>query len=107
MRNKIRLKNLNYGFWRFDKYKNIYKILNGGWHFSFLGNPEMISSKIKSYTHLEYDKNEFTDIEKIKKRILELRDPYDREKKLIKVEINKNFPDYIENNKEYLKDLIY
>ena len=63
--------------------------------FFFLGNPEMISSKIKSYTHLEYDKNEFTDIEKIKKRILELRDPYDREKKLIKVEINKNFPDYI------------
>ena len=107
LRNKIRLKNLNYGFWRFDKYKKIYKILNGGWHFSFLGNPEMISSKIKSYTHLEYDKNEFTDIEKIKKRILELRDPYDREKKLIKVEINKNFPDYIENNKEYLKDLIY
>ena len=103
---KIRLKNLNYGFWRFDKYKNIYKILNGGWHFSFLGNPEMISSKIKSYTHLEYDKNEFTDIEKIKKRILELRDPYDREKKLVKVEINKNFPDYIKNNKEYLKDLI-
>ena len=106
LRNKVRLKNLKYGFWRFDKYKNIYKIFNGGWHFSFLGNPEIISSKIKSYTHLEYDKDEFTDVEKIKKRILELKDPYDRGKKLTKVEINEDFPDYIKNNQENLKDII-
>ena len=30
-----------------------------------MGNPEIISSKIRSYTHLEYDKDEFRDVEKI------------------------------------------
>ena len=71
-----------------------------------MGNPEIISSKIRSYTHLEYDKDEFTDVEKIKKRILELKDPYDRGKKLTKVVIDGNFPDYIRNNQENLKDII-
>ena len=107
LRNKIRLKNLKYGFWRIDKYKNIYEILNGGWHFSFLGNPELISSKIKSYTHSEYDKNDYTNIENIKKRILELKDPYDRDKKLMKVDIDENFPDFIRKNKEILKNIIF
>ena len=106
LRNKTRLKNLRYRFWRIDKYKKIYKISNGGWHFSFLGDPEMISSKIKSYTHSEYDKNDFTSIDQIRKRISELKDPYDRDKKLIRVKIDKSYPDHIINNQEYYKKLI-
>ena len=68
LRNQVRLKNLNYPFWRLDKFRKIYKIENGGWHFSFLGSPELISSKIKSYVHDEYDIQAFTNLENIKKK---------------------------------------
>ena len=106
LRSKIKLKNLKYKFWRVDKFKKIYELSNGGWHFSFLGNPENISSKIKSYTHSEYDTKEYTDLEKISERILNLQDPYDRGKKLQKLFIDDSFPKYIQENKDKLKNLI-
>ena len=106
LRSNVKLKNLKYNFWRIDKFKKIYEINDGGWHFSFLGSPETISSKIKSYTHSEYDTDEFTDLTKINDRINNLQDPYDRNKKLQKLEIDNTFPKYIQNNQEKLKDLI-
>tara|TARA_B100000700_G_scaffold34192_1_gene33020 strand:- start:59 stop:865 length:807 start_codon:yes stop_codon:yes gene_type:complete len=107
LRDKVRLKNLKYSFWRFDKFKKIYKIENGGWHFSFLGNAEFISSKIKSYVHSEYDQEKYTKIEEINNRIKNALDPYDRKKKIITVPIDKTYPEFIYLNKEKLKDLIY
>ena len=106
MRDKVKLKNLKYKFWRFDKYKRVYKVDNGGWHFSFLGDPKFIASKIKSYTHNELDKDEFTNLDKISQRIVNFKDPFDREKELIKIDIDSTFPDYILNNKEKFKDWI-
>ena len=106
LRSNVKLKNLKYNFWRIDKFKKIYEINDGGWHFSFLGSPETISSKIKSYTHSEYDTDEFTDLTKINDRINNLQDPYDRNKKLQKLKIDNTFPKYIQNNQEKLKDLI-
>ena len=106
MRDKVKLKNLKYKFWRIDKYKKVHKIDNGGWHFSFLGDPKFIASKIKSYTHNEFDKEEFTNLDKISQRIINLRDPFDREQELIKIEIDSTYPDYILNNKEKFKDWI-
>ena len=107
LRDKVRLKNLKYSFWRFNKFKKIYKIENGGWHFSFLGNAEFISSKIKSYVHSEYDQEKYTKIEEINNRIKNALDPYDRKKKIITVPIDKTYPEFIYLNKEKLKDLIY
>ena len=43
MREKIKKKNLNYKFYRFDKEKNIEIFEDGGWHFNNLMKPEMIS----------------------------------------------------------------
>lgn len=106
MRDNVRIKNLKYKFWRIDKYKKIFKIYNGGWHFSFLGEPEFISSKIKSYTHNELDKEEFTNLKKISERIKNLKDPFDRNKKLVKIQLDSSFPDYILNNKEKYKNWI-
>jgi len=106
MRDKVKLKNLKYKFWRFDKYKRVYKVDNGGWHFSFLGDPKFIASKIKSYTHNELDKDEFTNLDKISQRIVNFKDPFDREKELVKIDIDSTFPDYILNNKEKFKDWI-
>ena len=106
LRANIRLKNLKYKFWRIDKFKNIYEVENGGWHFSFLGDAETISSKIKSYTHSEFDKQEFTDLDKIRNRISNLQDPYDRQKKIIKTLIDNTYPKYIYQNQDDLKKLI-
>jgi len=106
LRDKTKIKNLKYQFWRFDKYKNISKIDNGGWHFSFLGNADFIASKIKSYVHNEYDKDEFTNLEKINLRIKNMIDPFDRKKTLIKVLIDESYPDYIFKNQNKYKDLI-
>jgi len=107
LRDNIRLKNLKYGFWRIDKFKKIYKIRNGGWHFSFLGSAEFISSKIRSYVHSEYDKEKYTKIEEINKRIKNTLDPYDRKKKIVKVPIDETYPQFICLNKEKMKDLIF
>ena len=106
LRNKTKIKNLKYKFWRIDKYQNISKINSGGWHFSFLGNADFIASKIKSYVHNEYDKDKFTNLQKINLRIQNLIDPFDRDKKLVKVPLDSSFPDYIVDNKDKYKNLI-
>jgi len=106
LRDQVRLKNLRYPFWRIDKFKKIYKINDGGWHFSFLGSPEFISSKIKSYVHHEYDTDEFTNVQNIKKKIDNLIDPFNRDKKLKKVNLNDKFPKYIIENKKKFFELI-
>ena len=55
-------------FWKiFSKKMQI--INNGGWHFSFLKDPESIRNKIISYSHQEYNTKEFTNTDLIKKKI--------------------------------------
>ncbi len=56
------IKSKNYPFWRVDtmfsktKYKDIFFVEDGGWHFSYLKTPEDIEKKLKSYAHhREYD----------------------------------------------------
>tara|TARA_B100001121_G_C18658803_1_gene607795 strand:- start:413 stop:1219 length:807 start_codon:yes stop_codon:yes gene_type:complete len=106
LREHVRLKNLKYGFWRIDKFKKIFKVSNGGWHFSFLGDANLISSKIKSYVHSEFDETKFTNIEEINKRIQNNLDPYDRKKILKKISIDDTYPDFILQNRERLKKFI-
>lgn len=53
-------------------------IENGGWHFSFCTSPEGIAEKIKSFAHVEFDKPEFTDIDRIRERVEAGRDIFDR-----------------------------
>ena len=56
-------------FWKIFK-KNIQLINDGGWHFSFLKDPDSIRKKIISYSHQEFNKEEFINIELIKKKFL-------------------------------------
>ena len=55
-------------FWKIFNQK-IQLINNGGWHFSFLKEPNSIKHKIISYSHQEYNKEEFTNVESIKEKI--------------------------------------
>jgi beta-1,4-mannosyl-glycoprotein beta-1,4-N-acetylglucosaminyltransferase len=92
-------------FWKLFS-KKIQIINNGGWHFSFLKNPDSIKNKIISYSHQEYNKKEFTNIDSIKKRIDNGEDLFQRQIKYEKVVVDDTFPEYIFKNKEMFKDWI-
>ena len=93
-------------FWKFFKPRQPQLIYDGGWHFSFLKQPERISKKIKSYSHSEYNKPEFTDVKKIEERIKNRVDIFDRNYKYEKVDLDSTFPKYILNNLDKYQDWI-
>jgi len=93
-------------FWKFYKPKQPQIINDGGWHFSFLKNPENISKKIKSFAHQEYNNLVFSDLDKIKKRVDSGKDLFDRDINYKAIEIDNSFPEYIQKNKEKLSDWI-
>ena len=92
-------------FWKIFG-KNIQVINNGGWHFSFLKDPDSIRKKIISYSHQEFNNEEFTNIESIKNKIELGVDLFKRKIDYKRVNIDKSFPDYIVNNKKMFKDWI-
>ena len=118
------IKAKHYAFWRLDaffskkKYTNIHFVNDGGWHFSYLGTPEGIEKKLKSYTHhREYELNPIG-ISKIRDRIKNKESVYnlnvdqrtnqfDKGVKLSVLGLNQ-LPKYIGENlnkyKEWLED---
>ena len=95
----------NYSFLKFFKIKwNI--INNGGWHFSFLMNPDEIKKKIKSFAHDEFNKPEYLNVDKIDKSIKQGLDLFNRNQKYTKVNLDKTFPKFIFDNKNKYKDWI-
>ena len=93
-----------YPFWRLDKPNT--QIIKGGWHFSFLQSPSDIASKIKSFSHGEYNKSELVDETKIKEKIENNEDIFDRGFKFKKISVDEKFPEYIYKNRTYFKDWI-
>ena len=91
-------------FWNIFRDKQPQLILNGGWHFSFLKNAESIKSKIISYSHQEYNTEEFTNIDNIEKQILKGEDLFKRNIKYKVVNLDNTFPNYIFKNKEKFKN---
>jgi beta-1,4-mannosyl-glycoprotein beta-1,4-N-acetylglucosaminyltransferase len=67
-----------------------YTIPNGGWHLSYFGTPEFISNKIKNFAHQEFNNDNFTDTNLIESRIKNGIDVYNRDIKIIKVNIKEN-----------------
>ncbi len=72
------IKNTNPQSLRNNKWKYSFKVKNGGWHFSFLMNPNMIKEKVKSYSHSENNKDEFISLENIEKSIKNKKDLFGR-----------------------------
>ena len=85
---------------------NDYTIKKAGWHFSNLGDPELIFKKFASFSHSNELSNKY-DISHaaIKKRKAELKDPLGRDVEFVPTQID--VPQYIEDNlrkyKEYFK----
>jgi beta-1,4-mannosyl-glycoprotein beta-1,4-N-acetylglucosaminyltransferase len=86
--------------------ENRLAIYNGGWHFSFLGSPERIAKKIQSFSHVEKDIPEYTDLEKIQQRIDTATDPFSRPISLKCVPLDSSFPSYLLENRDKFKHLI-
>lgn len=79
----------------------------GGWHFTYMKSPENISKKIMAFSHTEFDLHEFTSVELIKSRMNNIKDPFDRDYELTKVEIDDSFPEYIVNNQNHYSHIIF
>ena len=91
------LKFKNYPFWRVDKYDQ--QIIYGGWHFSYLQTPEQILKKVKSFSHGEFNKENFNE-KHIEEKILNNEDIFGRGNKLKKINLDHSYPDYIIKNKD-------
>ena len=59
-----------------------------------------------TFPHSEYQVNEYTDLDKIKSRIENLEDLFDRGYKFEKVILNKSFPEFILDNQHLFKEHI-
>jgi len=116
------IKGKKYNWWRIDtffskrKYKNIFFVKDGGWHFSYLKKPKNIEKKLKSYLHhIDYDLNPVGEkgIEEMinnKRAIYNIKadqknNKFGGENILSKIDINL-LPKYISDNKDKLKNWI-
>ena len=103
LKHKILKKNLK-KWWRPDKEKNIELIDNGGWHFNNFFSAKEISTKLKTFAHSEFDKEHFTNIEKIERLINEGKDVYGRGWVFEKNNNIHDLPEYVIKNKKILND---
>jgi len=93
---------------RFSLLTGAYVIYNnGGWHFTYMKSPEKISDKISDFSHTEFDTNEFTSIDSVKKRMNQLSDPFDRDFRFEIVDIDDSYPRYIIENQNKYFNIIY
>ena len=106
MRQKVKSKNLNYNFLRFDKEKNIEIFDEGGWHFNNIMEPELISLKLKTFAHSEFSEKKFSDVDIIKTKIEKKIDLFHRGHQYKKIELDNSFPEYLISNYEKYKTFI-
>jgi beta-1,4-mannosyl-glycoprotein beta-1,4-N-acetylglucosaminyltransferase len=67
------------------------KILKGGWHLSYFGDKYFIQNKIRNFSHQELNLDEYTDLEKIEKRMNNNSDLYNNRSCIIeKIKIEDN-----------------
>ena len=118
------IKDRNYSKWRLDtyfskkKFNNIKFIDKGGWHFSYLKNPEGVEKKLKSIRHhIEYDQNP-VGVKKIGEMIKEKRLIYNykadqrtenkfENNEILNVLDLQQLPIYIQKNKDKFKEWFY
>ena len=81
-------------------------INNGGWHFSYLMNPDQIREKIMSFGHAEFNQKKFIDITNIEEKVSKNLDLFEREQIYEKVDFDNSFPLVIHQDKKNLSKWI-
>jgi beta-1,4-mannosyl-glycoprotein beta-1,4-N-acetylglucosaminyltransferase len=79
-------------------------IMDGGWHFSYMGGLERVKQKIKASSAIEWDNDNV--INNLEKNLKEEKDAIFRGDYLIKVDIDETYPQYFLNNLDKFKYLI-
>jgi beta-1,4-mannosyl-glycoprotein beta-1,4-N-acetylglucosaminyltransferase len=69
---------------------NSTKIVNGGWHLSYFGDKFFIQNKIQNFAHQEFNKSDYTDLEKIENRVKNSSDVFDTNSNIEKIKIEDN-----------------
>ena len=100
-------------FWRIDKFRLNNIIDDGGWHFCNLKKPEDLLYKYKNlcetndpYHFKERINEKYLNLEQIKEQKLKNKDIIGRDDTFKKVNIDKNYPEFVTNNIEMLKEWI-
>ena len=106
MRQKIRLKNLDYNFLRIDKEKSIQIFENSGWHFNNIMTAEEISLKLKTFAHSEFSDEKFSSVKIIRQKIINNIDLFNRGHKYKVIKLDHKFPKYILNNQKKYDEFI-
>ncbi len=101
----IKIKKRNF-FKRIFFNKNYHIIKDGGWHFSNIKAPIELIKKINSFCHGELNKDKFKNENRIRKKIENLEDIFDRDLNYQIVTIDNKFPDYLIKNIKIYKDWI-
>ncbi|WP_034916030.1 benzoate transporter [Erwinia sp. 9145] len=82
-------------------------VTNGGWHFSWIMDPQRIAEKMSSISHTEYDLPEFNNPEHIARVIQQAEDIWGRDRKLIAQPLIKpDFPDWLVDNRDAFREFI-
>jgi len=80
---------------------------NAGWHFSYLGTPETVRQKLKSFSHWELDTPEITNLQNITDRMNRGEDVWGHGKKYQRVEVDDTYPHAVRRRPEYFKKYIW
>lgn len=67
-------------------------VLNAGWHFSYLGDAQHISNKLKSFAHTEFNRPQFTNLDVIEDKMQRMVSPWDGSEQYEKFEIDDTWP---------------
>ncbi|QDK37685.1 N-acetylglucosaminyltransferase [Bdellovibrio sp. NC01] len=86
--------------------KNLIIIPEGGWHFSYLGGVKKVIEKIEAYAHTEHNLQDFKDAKRIEEVIRKGGSLYGQELDSEFVQIDENFPKYLQNHKDKYSQLI-
>lgn len=82
-------------------------ISKGGWHFTYLGNIEHVITKLKSFSHSEFNNDYHADKQRIINSVKNKTDIFDRGEVYEIVDIDTNdFPEFLKQNKNKYKDFI-
>ena len=78
--------------------------LEGGWHFSFIGDKDSIKAKIQSYAHEEFNNDSFTNDKNIEKAIEQGVDVFKRGLHFQKVVRFNDHPKFVQENLTYYEN---
>jgi beta-1,4-mannosyl-glycoprotein beta-1,4-N-acetylglucosaminyltransferase len=91
-----------------ERYNKANDLGNRGWHFTHLGDPEIIRRKALASSHTEYATDDYISIQEIERMRDKLQDLYKRRNFFQVVPIDDTFPKCVQENpdkwRKYLKD---